>query len=107
MAKKKTGTGKKRIRRSPEQLIADLQAKIKDIENRAAAKEIKRSPSAKAALAAVRHIDKANALAEEEGNTALRRALADGRKPLAAFLEAQGMQLPKARAPRGRRPKSE
>jgi hypothetical protein len=96
----------RRQRRSPEQMIADLQAKIAEIEQRAAAKQVKKSPAAKASLQAVRLLDKAMDLAAGEGETPLRHALNDARKPLAAFLESQGLRLPKARTPRGRRPKS-
>jgi hypothetical protein len=54
----------------------------------------------------VRGVDKALEVAAEEGNNALRHALADARKPLAEFLEGQGLKLPKARVPRGRKPKA-
>jgi len=97
----------RRERRSPEQMIADLQAKIAQIEQRAAAKRVKESPSARASLQALRLLDKAMDLAADEGETPLRHALNDARKPLAAYLEEQGLQLPKARTPRGRRPKSQ
>jgi hypothetical protein len=94
-----------RARRSPDQRIAELQARIRAIEQRAAAKALKRSPSARATLQIVRKLDKAMNLAAEEGATALRHVLSDARKPVASFLEAQGVKLPKPRTPRGRRPK--
>lgn len=96
--------GKKRIRRTAEQMIADLQAQIELVKARAQAKALKKSPAAKAALAALRAIDKGLELGAEENNGLLRHALADSRKPLADYLEAQGVKLPKARMPRGRRP---
>ena len=96
----------RRARRSPEEMIADLEAKIREVKNRAQAKELKQSPSVKEAMKVIRGVDKALEVAAEEGNNAIRHALADARKPLAEFLEGQGLKLPKARVPRGRRPKS-
>ena len=104
MAKKAKAA--RRARRSPEEMIADLEAKIREVKNRAQAKELKQSPSVKEAMKVVRGVDKALKVAAEEGNNALRHALADARKPLAEFLEGQGLKLPKARVPRGRKPKA-
>jgi hypothetical protein len=104
MAKKAKAA--RRARRSPEEMIADLEAKIREVKNRAQAKELKQSPSVKEAMKVVRGVDKALEVAAEEGNNALRHALADARKPLAEFLEGQGLKLPKARVPRGRKPKA-
>jgi hypothetical protein len=104
MAKKAKAA--RRARRSPEEMIADLEAKIREVKNRAQAKELKQSPSVKEAMKVIRGVDKALEVAAEEGNNALRHALADARKPLAEFLEGQGLKLPKARVPRGRKPKA-
>jgi cell division septum initiation protein DivIVA len=95
---------KKRIRRTPEQMIADLQAEIERVKTRAAAKEMKASPAAKSALLAIRALDKGLDAAAVENNSLLRHALADARKPLAEYCETQGLRLPKPRLPRGRRP---
>ncbi|MBM3977599.1 MAG: hypothetical protein FJ299_11490 [Planctomycetes bacterium] len=94
----------KRIRRSPEQIIADLQAEIARVQDRAKAKQIKKSEAGKFAVASIRAIDKGLDAAAEENNSLLRHALADARKPLASYLETQGLALPKVRMPRGRRP---
>jgi len=99
------GTGR-RVRRGAEELIAELQEKIRLIEARAAAKQAKQSPATNLTLAVLRKLDKASELAEQEQATSLRHVLSDARKPLAAYLESQGLQLPKARTPRGRRPKA-
>ena len=114
MAKKKTtkkvtrepAPGKKRYRRSDEELIADLKKKLDEVKNRQEARKLKQSASMSAALASVRAIDRALKIAEEEGDTNLRHVLADARKPLADMLVKTGLKLPKARLPRGRRPKS-
>ena len=102
MAKK----GTRRKRRTPEEIIADLQAEIERVKSRAAQKEIKQSPAHKAALNVVRSLAKASDGAKEEGETALAHALADAREPLAKYFEEQGVELPKTRRPRGRRPKA-
>jgi uncharacterized protein involved in exopolysaccharide biosynthesis len=104
-AVKKTTTRRKH--RTPEERIADLQAQIKEVKARAVAKQLKQSDAVKKAVAAVRAIDKGIELAKEEGNSKLHHALANSREPLAAFLQAEGMKLPKAQKPRGRKPKAE
>ncbi len=101
MAKK----GTRRTRRSPEEMIADLKKKIQEVEARAAAKELKASGAIKRTLTIVRNIDKAMEEAKDEGQSALRHALAEARGPLKDFLTDQGVKLPKARMPRGRKPK--
>ena len=112
MARKKAllegdGAGvKKRIRRSPEQIIQDLQAEIERVKAKAATKALKVSPSHKLALAAVKNIDKAMGAAAEEELGELRHTLADCRRILAGYLEGRGVQLPRADMPRGRRPRS-
>ena len=103
-AKKSTS---RRKRRSPEEIIADLQAQIRDVKARAAAKELKQSPAVKKSLAALRAMDKSMDLAHEESNSRLHHALADARKVLADYLQKEGMRLPKARMPRGRKPKAD
>jgi len=101
MAKKST----RRTRRSPEELIADLKRKIEEVEQRAAARELKESAAIQRTLTIVRYIDKAMAEAKEEGQSHLRHALAEARTPIGDFLTEQGVKLPKARMPRGRKPK--
>ncbi len=102
----KTQNTGRRTRRGADELIAELQEKIRAIEARSLAKQAKKSPATKLALNIVRFLDKASTLAQEEDDTSLRHALSDARKPLAGFLESQGLSLPKGRTPRGRRPKA-
>lgn len=109
MAKKKATrkkTGARRRRRTPEEIIQDLQRQIAEVRARAEARKLKESPAVKATLKAVRALDKALDLAAEEDNTALRHVLADARAPLRAFFDEQGLKLPKARLPRGPRPRA-
>ena len=101
---KKAGRGGKRTRRTPAQMISDLKAKIEDVKRRAAATELKKSPAIRRTLTIVRVLDKTLDLAADEGQTALRHSLAGARAPLADFLGRQGVKLPKARMPRGRKP---
>ena len=103
MAKKKAAS-KKRKRRSDEELINDLKARIKELKGRQEARRLKESPAMRSTLSAVRWLDKALDLAADESNTHLRHALADARKPLEEYLMSEGLRLPKARKPRGRRP---
>ena len=86
-------------------MIAELKAKIEEVEQRAAAKELKQSAAIKRSLSIVRNIDKALEEAEEEGISTLRHSLAESRAPLETFLLDRGVKLPKARLPRGRKPK--
>ena len=97
---------KRSSNRTPEQKIADLKAEIAKIQQRAKAKELKTSPAMKACLNLVSQLDKTAALAKEEQDTKLGHALADAREPLAALLGELGLDLPKARRPRGRKPQS-
>ena len=105
MAKKKVT--KRRKRRSAEEIIADLQDEIRRVRQRQRARELKQSPAHKTALTAIKSIDKALEVAAEESETALRHALADGRRSLGAYLEKQGIVLPKANLPKGPRPKTD
>jgi len=108
MAKKKSNSSTSRTRRrrrSADQIIADLQEEIRRVRARQKARELKQSPAHKAALTAISTIDKALDVAAEHGETALRHALADGRKALATYLEKQGLRLSKANLPKGPKPK--
>ena len=103
MAKK--GKKKKRSRRSPEQIIEDLQEEIRQRRENQRAAELRSSPAHKSAMAALRAIDKALDVAADERQTALRHALADGRRSLARYFESKGVEPGKANLPKGRRPK--
>jgi hypothetical protein len=95
----------KRHRRTDEELISDLKTKIRDLRVRQESRKLKESPSVKATLAAIKWLDKALEATASEGDAHLRHALADARKPLETHLTKTGVRLPKARLPRGRRPK--
>jgi len=112
MAKKKAKrsadpkpAARKRHRRTDEELISDLKKKIRDLRVRQEARKLKESPAIKSALTAVKWLDKALDAAAHDGDAHLRHALADARKPLEAHLTKTGVRLPKARMPRGRRPR--
>ena len=98
-------TPKKRTRRSPEQMIQDLQAEIERLKQRQATRELVQSAAHKQALGVVKSIDKALATAREEGESALQHVLVDIREPLGKFLAERGLDLPRVRRPRGPRPK--
>jgi hypothetical protein len=97
---------RRRKRRSPEEIIADLQAEIRRVKERAEARVLKESPSVRHAVAAIKAMDRGlDAAAAEEGQSHLRHALAEARKGLGAQLERMGMKLPKANLPKGPKPK--
>ena len=91
----------KRIRRTDDQLISDLQAEIERIKKRAQAKKAKKSPELKATTDAVRSIDTALKTASD---AELKKALTEAREPLAAYLQMEGIPIPKKH---GRKPKEQ
>lgn len=88
-------------RRSPEQIIKDLEAKIEKVKQRAAAKEaaadVKGSPEGGKFLAAVKAVDRALLVAGEQKNEAMVRALEAARAPLGEHLVSMGVRLPERR----------
>ena len=96
---------KKRKRRTIEELIADLETEKTALLERLKTQELEASPAHKATLVVVKHLDKSAALAADEGETELRHVLSEARDILAPYLEKKGVRLPKARRPRGPRPK--
>jgi hypothetical protein len=77
-----------RTRRTPEQRIADLQAKIQAIKQRAERAKVKRSPALRHMNAALKSIEKAMA---ETQDAATRRALDEARATLSATLALNGV----------------
>ena len=77
-----------RTRRSEEERIADLEAKIAALKRRAEAKKVKRDPALRHISAALRSVDKA--LAESE-DAATRQALDEARSTLSACLSLNGV----------------
>ena len=96
---------KRKKRRTPDEIIADLQQEIRRVRSQQQARERKPSPATKSALAALKAIDKALASAAEHDETDLRHALAEGRRALAAHLVDQGLEVPRVDLPRARRPR--
>ncbi len=78
----------KRTRRSPEELVAELQAKITKIKTRAEQAKTKRDPSLRHIAGAVRSLDKAMG---ETDDKATREALAEARATLTACLALGGV----------------
>ena len=75
-------------RRTEEQLIADLEAKIANLKALAEAKKVKKDPALKYVSAALRAIDKA---ASETSDKAMRGALGEARSTLSACLQLGGV----------------
>jgi len=78
---------KKRTRRTPEQIIADLHAEISRIKSRAAEQKAKKDPARRHISGAVRSIDKAFG---ETKDNATRAALTEARATLSACLTLNG-----------------
>ena len=87
---------RQRTRRSEDQLIAALEAKIAQIKTRAAAKAARKDPALRHVTKAIRSIDAAMA---ETGDAAWRTALQEARVTLGACLQLEGIAVsPNARA---------
>jgi hypothetical protein len=80
--------GQKRTRRTPEQLIAELEAKIAGVKRRAEQQKVKKDPALRHITGAVRAIDKA-ASSTQDGAT--RTALGEARTALTAVLTLNGV----------------
>ena len=105
MKNKAEDTPRKRKRRTIEELINDLEQEKVQLLERLKTRQLKTSPAHKSALLVLRQIDKALNIAAEEGERELQFALAGARQSLGEHLEKQGVRLPKARLPRGPRPR--
>jgi hypothetical protein len=95
-------------RRTPEQIVADLQAKIASVQARAAAKEARQSPDGAAFLVAARGMQKALAAAKATSNAAMERALESALTTMSAHASEAGLRMPSPREvkPGGRRKKT-
>lgn len=91
-------TEKTRVRRTPEQQIKDLEAKIADVKARAARKQAKANPTTRYVTAAVKAID--NALGACDDATT-KRALQEARTMLSSCLALDGVILAHGTKPRG------
>lgn len=100
-----TTTNKKRSHRTPEQMIADLEADIERVKARAAAKAAKTSDEGKLFLAAVKATDKALLVAQDEGDAEMTRSLESARAALGEQLVRMGVRAPAIRGPRKRKAK--
>ncbi|HKX45892.1 MAG TPA: hypothetical protein VJP77_04270 [Planctomycetota bacterium] len=95
------GEGKKRHRRSPEEMIKDLELEIAQVKARAAARQAKQSDEGKAFMLAVKAVDRALAVAQEAGDSGMVKTLEAARAPLSERLVAMGLRLPAKRGRRG------
>jgi hypothetical protein len=89
-----------RTRRSEQDRIAELEAKIAAIKARAERKKVKKDPSLKHMSAALRSIDKALG---ESSDAATRQALDDARSTISAALSLNGVVVAAGTSARGRR----
>jgi len=94
----------RRKRRTPQEMIKDLEAEIERVKARQARRKLTQSPASKKAISAARALAKAAELAREEGDTALVHAMVDAREALTPLFEERGLQMDKVSRPRGKRP---
>lgn len=90
--------------RSADEIVAELQRKIEAVRARAAVKEARANPAAKALIAAAKGLDKALATANEHRATEIARALEAARAPLSTALVERGIKAPESGKRRGRKP---
>jgi hypothetical protein len=81
----------KRVRRTDEQLISDLEAEIQRLKQRAARQKVTRAPAIRHTTNAVKAIDTAMSTSDD---AVLRRALDEARSTLVACLAMQGVLIP-------------
>src|SRR3954469_15849380 len=81
----------KRVRRTDEQLISDLQAEIERVKRRAVQRKATKSPAISQTTKALKHIDAALA---ESDDKATRQALDEARSTLVACLAMAGVLIP-------------
>jgi len=80
-------------RRSEEQLIADLQAKIETIKARAAVKAAKKDPTFRHVSKAIKSVD---AAMSSTGDQPIRTALQEARATLSACMQLKGVLVPQS-----------
>jgi hypothetical protein len=81
----------KRVRRTDEQMIADLESEIERLKRRSTERKVTRSPAIGYTTKAVKHIDAA--LADADDKT-MRQALDEARSTLMACLAMAGVMVP-------------
>ena len=93
-----TKTEKKtRTVRTPEQIVADLEAEIARVKARAAATQAKAAPEGKPFMTAVKVVDKAIKAARDAGNNEMLQALESARATLGEQLTRMGVRVPETR----------
>ncbi len=105
-ARKKPGPkpGSTRTRRTADERLEALKQQIASIEAREKAKELKDDPTARYAIKVARELNRGVKLAKATKDSALQHAVADAHQAIGSYLEGKGLNVPKARRPRGRRP---
>ena len=82
------GQKQTRTRRTPEQIIAELEARIASVKRRAETQKVKKNPAMRHLSGAIRSIDKALAATQD---SATRAAVGEARTALAAVLTLNGV----------------
>ena len=85
------------VRRTPEQIVADLHAKIAAVEARAAAKEARSKPESAAFIAAARALQKALVAARAEKNAPMESVVEAALATLGVHAVEAGLRMPQPR----------
>ena len=85
-------------RRTPEEIVAEYEAKIAAVKARAAAKQAKASPEGSAFLVAARGLQKAQAAAQAAHDEPMERAIEAALAALSAHAVEAGLRMPQPRA---------
>ena len=88
-------TKPKRTNRSPQEIVADLEAKIAAVKQRAAVKEAKQQAEVKSLILAVRALDKAVDASKQAKNERLTSSLEAASATLGTSLVEMGLRMPK------------
>ena len=84
-------------RRSPEEIVRDLQAKIAAVEARAAAKEARSKPESAAFIAAARSLQKASAAAQGAKDAPMEGVVEAALATLGVHASEAGIRMPQPR----------
>lgn len=82
-------------RRTTEEIVADLQAKIVDVQARAARKQARQDPAVRHTAGAVNLLDKA---LNETTDGVARKTIEEARQSLGAYISTHGWKVPVAGA---------
>lgn len=100
-----TATKPRRKRRSPEQIISDLEAEIKRVKERQKLKELQEFESVKCLKKGMKQLAAGMDAAKDEGDAEMRHVIADAWRPIERYFKKHGITVEKIDMPKGPRPR--